>query len=652
MTGTASIALTSRPRSQPESADHERARRCPLTMVTKRRRCWLWALMARIAGGADVWIDVNENPNYLGRHECSFVQAGNKFYVLGGREDAKRVDRYDYASNAWSTGAPAPKEFNHFQAVTYEGLIWVVGAFNTNKYPNEVPEPNVYVYDPAANVWMAGPAIPASRRRGGAGLAVYNDQFYVVGGNTLGHTGGATGSVKFLDRYDPRTNAWQELADAPNARDHFHAVVVDSSRRLYNIGGRATDLPNVFDKTVAAVDVYDLSSGAWSTLTNVSLPSPRAGASSAVFEGRILVIGGESNTQVAAFKNVDAFDPATQSFASLAPLKYGRHGTQALVSGSGVIITGGSPTRGGGYQTNMEAYSQFAPVGVASSAGILRGPIGSVAVTRDQLASVTLSHSSGNTGIYIQNISVQGTDAAAFNLPSAPSVPFLVGTAETRTVFVRYSGNKALASAGLVVAYSGSSTLSLALQGINPNPLPTKRPSKQPTLKPTPTPPFRIGKSSFPADGNALRAAVVVRYRLACSRNFTINFRSPLASHHCFRIIEIHNGSTDATNATAETFSQLVDRVRIPDQLLVRTVLFYSAKVCHPPLLIARTLVLRNVSKVTNFRDVFRARDSTDPKAGFNESLTFWNTSSGTSMAGMFTNALVFDQDLVSVTMT
>jgi Mycoplasma protein of unknown function, DUF285 len=54
------------------------------------------------------------------------------------------------------------------------------------------------------------------------------------------------------------------------------------------------------------------------------------------------------------------------------------------------------------------------------------------------------------------------------------------------------------------------------------------------------------------------------------------------------------------------------------------------------------------VSNVTNFRDTFRARNSSDPKAAFDEPLTFWNTSSGTSMAGMFFNAQAFDQDLVS----
>jgi surface protein len=474
----------------------------------------------------DAWFDVNENQNYIGRHECSFVQAGNKFFLMGGREDAKRVDRYDYASNTWSTGAPAPKELNHFQAVEYQGLVWVIAAFNTNNFPNEANEPNVHVYDPAVNKWMVGPQIPPARQRGGAGLAVYNDQFYVVGGNSGGHYGWAYaitgGAVPFLDRYDPRANTWEVLADAPRSRDHFQAIVVESANKLYCIGGRATDYPVVFDNTVAAVDVYDFGTGSWATVSNISLPSPRAGASNVLFRGKILVIGGESNTQTAAFKRVDAFDPVSQTFSAAANLIYARHGTQALVSGPGVIITGGSPTRGGGYQTNMEAYNQFAPVGTASTAGVLSVAGGTVSVLKGQVTNVPIVHSSGNTGVLVQSISLQGADAGLFTLLSPPTTPFLIGQGESRTLFAMYNGNRALSTIVLVLTYSGGTTLTVPLQGVNTNPTPTNPPTKQPTpmpspLRPTtaPTPVSRFGTTCFPADGNALRTAVGVSGQLS-----------------------------------------------------------------------------------------------------------------------------------------
>ena len=77
------------------------------------------------------WIDLNENESYTARHECSFVQAGNKMYLFGGRESPRKMDTYDYASNTWSTSdmPDTGLDFNHFQAIEYEGLIWVIGAY-------------------------------------------------------------------------------------------------------------------------------------------------------------------------------------------------------------------------------------------------------------------------------------------------------------------------------------------------------------------------------------------------------------------------------------------------------------------------------------------------------------------------------------------
>jgi hypothetical protein len=77
------------------------------------------------------WIDLNENEDYTARHECSFVQAGNKMFLFGGRESPRKMDTYDYASNTWSTSdmPDVGLDFNHFQAIEFEGLIWVIGAY-------------------------------------------------------------------------------------------------------------------------------------------------------------------------------------------------------------------------------------------------------------------------------------------------------------------------------------------------------------------------------------------------------------------------------------------------------------------------------------------------------------------------------------------
>jgi len=186
---------------------------------------------------ANVWFDLDEDEGYTARHEASFVQAGDRFYLFGGRENPQTVDTYDYTDDVWTTSASAPLPFNHFQATEYQGLVWVIGAFRNNSFPNEQPAEDIYIFDPANNVWIKGPEIPFERRRGSAGLVEYQGKFYVIGGNTIGHNGGY---VSWFDVYDPETGEWTALTDAPSARDHFHATVAND--KLYVAGGRLSGL--------------------------------------------------------------------------------------------------------------------------------------------------------------------------------------------------------------------------------------------------------------------------------------------------------------------------------------------------------------------------------------------------------------------------
>ncbi|NJL15720.1 MAG: hypothetical protein HC913_23760 [Microscillaceae bacterium] len=217
------------------------------------------------------WTSLPENENYTSRHECSFVQAGNKFFLIGGRENAKIPDIYDYTTNTWTTGAQAPIELNHYQALEYQGLIWAIGAFQNNSYPNEAPATHVYMYDPANNVWIQGAEIPLNRRRGSAGLVLHNDKFYVIGGNTTGHNGGF---VNWFDVFDPLTGTWTTLPNAPRARDHFHAAVMNG--KLYAAGGRLSGGPGgVFAPLVPEVDVYDFATQTWSQVAQLPTPTGR-----------------------------------------------------------------------------------------------------------------------------------------------------------------------------------------------------------------------------------------------------------------------------------------------------------------------------------------------------------------------------------------
>ncbi|MGH0031881.1 MAG: Kelch repeat-containing protein, partial [Myxococcota bacterium] len=248
--------------------------------------------------------------------------------------------------------------------------------------------------------------------------------------------------------------------DAPRPRDHFHAAVIGDA--LYVAGGRLSGgAGGVFAPLVPEVDVYDFTTGTWSTLPAASdLPTPRAGTASAAFEGKLLVIGGEGGGQ--AWDTVEALDPATGSWSTLDSLNFARHGMQAIVSGPGVFVVGGSPSQGGGNQKNMEVYQSDAPVGSPSVAGLPNAPL-NVPFDGWNAETIPISHVAGNEGIYVESLSLSGPDLGDFTIKTLLPDPFLLPVGGSQDVVVDYAGATPGAMAFLDVTYGGGQTLSVIL---------------------------------------------------------------------------------------------------------------------------------------------------------------------------------------------
>ena len=380
-----------------------------------------------VSAQSGVWNEVIATNSPTNRHECSFAQLGEQFYLLGGR-GLKQVEAYDPATNTWNALGFTPQEIHHFQATEFHGLLYLICAFEGN-FPSETGIPFVYIYDPLTDSWFVGPDVPVDRIRGSAGVVLYNEKFYVVSGLTGGHS---SGWVKWFDEFDPATNTWTILPDAPRARDHFAAAVIDD--QLVCAGGRrsgaGTGFFGTFDSVVLKTDVYDFNTGIWSTLASPAgnIPTGRAGASTAVLEGEVIVIGGESSTQSSAHKQTQALDLASGTWRSLTNLNIGRHGSQAIVSNGGVYIACGGGTRGGNMELNsMEAFhfgTPTSPSGIALSAGLpgASSPIipdaepGSVVPFQ-----INTDHVSGNQAILIHDIILSGD--FAFSLADSFSFP-------------------------------------------------------------------------------------------------------------------------------------------------------------------------------------------------------------------------------------
>ena len=405
----------------------------------------------------DKWIDKNESEDYTARHECSFVQIGDKFVLFGGRESAQKLDIYDYKNNTWSTGRMAPKEFNHFQATAYEGFIWVIAAFKTNNFPREIPEEHVWLYHPPTDNWIQGPEIPENRRRGGAGLVMYKDKFYVVGGNTIGHDGGY---VNWFDEYDPKANTWTVLENASQQRDHFSAAVIDN--KLYAAGGRQSGGEGgVFAPLPAIVDTYDFEVKRWSVLSE-NLPTPRAAPGIVVYNGELFVMGGEGEEAGPAYKLVEAYNPKSGLWSKKENMNYARHGTQAILSGNGIHIAAGSPVQAGGNQRNMEVYGEDNPKGKAlvgsklSAKSEVEIPIGTE-------TTINLKNTGGNTGCFISTIALTGDARNQYQIESKVE-HILVSTGEEMPIVIKHIGKSTNQQAGLKIVYNGNQVIEIKLK--------------------------------------------------------------------------------------------------------------------------------------------------------------------------------------------
>jgi len=301
----------------------------------------------------DIWETVESENRPTARHENGFVEVEGQLYLLGGRGE-RPVDIYDPETGRWSEGPAPPFQMHHFQAVSYDGDIYVVGAWSDD-YPRENGLSHVYVYDPDRNEWRQDAIIPPERRRGSAGVVERDGRIYVVGGIVGGHGSHAT-AVPWFDVFNPETGEWTALRDrpAPHARDHFHAAVVNN--KLVALGGRDSGVEGFIDSTLAAVDVYDFETQAWSTWDDAPLPTERAGCTVVGRGEEVIITGGEGFGQT--WGQTEALNVNTREWRSLGSLIQPRHGTQMVLYRDQLYIAAGSGDQGGGPElTSMETYA-------------------------------------------------------------------------------------------------------------------------------------------------------------------------------------------------------------------------------------------------------------------------------------------------------
>ncbi len=88
------------------------------------------------------------------------------------------------------------------------------------------------------------------------------------------------------------------------------------------------------------------------------MPTGRSGIAGAVVGNCLYIFGGEGNASDpnGIFHQVEAYDPASDTWIPLPPMQTGRHGIYAAVMGDVVYLPGGAIHQGFGVTGVNEAY--------------------------------------------------------------------------------------------------------------------------------------------------------------------------------------------------------------------------------------------------------------------------------------------------------
>ena len=280
------------------------------------------------------------------------ASVGGKFYVFGGLGPGWMplglVYEYDPGSDKWIKKGPMALPSHHVAFVEMDGKVYAFGGFVPPESgpPAWVPINNAWEYDPATDRWKGLAPMPS--KRGSAMAAAANGKIYVIGG-AAPHPGSQEvslqpsrphRSVSTVEEYDPKTNTWTQRSSMPTARNH--AAIGAVNNKIYVIGGR---LGSVFIFTASntnVVEEYDPTTDQWG-LVKARMPTQRSGGAWAVYKGRIYVAGGEHQDEhlLAAFRAVEAYDPATNTWEDLPKMPMPRHGLAGAVVGDRLHLASG-----------------------------------------------------------------------------------------------------------------------------------------------------------------------------------------------------------------------------------------------------------------------------------------------------------------------
>jgi hypothetical protein len=277
-------------------------------------------------------------------HSATLLSDGRVLIAGGGGGGGAltTAELYDPGSESWSaTGDMTSGHGGHMATLLQDGRVLVAGGCcdGSGSYLTAAE-----LYDPGSGTWTAtGNMVEV---RSDATITLLSDgRVLVAGGQSFG--------VGTAELYDPNTGAWTATASMAAGRIDHTAVLLPDGRVLV-AGGYAYDTTGNNGTALASAELYDPSTGTWTTTG--SMAEARAGQTATLLSDEtVLVAGGQDirdNAGIDSLATAELYDPVSGTWTPTADMVEARYGHLAtlLLDGRVLVV-------GGGTAASVELYS-------------------------------------------------------------------------------------------------------------------------------------------------------------------------------------------------------------------------------------------------------------------------------------------------------
>jgi N-acetylneuraminic acid mutarotase len=214
----------------------------------------------------------------------------------------------------WSAAAAGDSASVYFgTSCVVGGKIYVIGGIQYGGYFTQY-HTTVDVFDPSTNTWSTPDVSGTFSPRFHLSASVVDDKIYAFGGlNEPLHDTGAHHTLNIMEIFDPATKSWNTPVTSGPCTPRYGATTAVVNGKIYVIGGF-----NQEDSSfVSTVEVFDPTTKEWTAPVTESLFTNRVYPVSAVVNGRIYVWGGATGNYTSYdLTALQIFDPATNTWST------------------------------------------------------------------------------------------------------------------------------------------------------------------------------------------------------------------------------------------------------------------------------------------------------------------------------------------------